>query len=286
MSYVFLPPRTANYFPASMPYLAGVRGLGDYAADLEAWKKEQAYYKADLKRWTEDKAKYDAAMATYNQAMSQINGAYASAQAQYANIKAQWDADYNTYSAALGAWNAQVAAIRAQNRAKSEQVAKSYGITLPASFLNGDACITQAQKDAYRQACRSGTVKGLVGLGSSSPDCAWAALPVCSFPAKPTLRPMPLPPAKPTFPAKPTLRPMPTPPTTPQPTPPPVVTTTPAVTPTTTPIPGGGEPPATELTPEDDKQANLVMGGLIVAAMLGGGYLVYRTLKKPKAQAA
>lgn len=283
MSYVFLPPRIDNYFPPGMPYLAGLRGLGDYDADLKQWRLDQLSYQQNLARWQVEKANYDKAMVDYNRAMSSISGSYASAKAQYDAAKAQWDADYNTYAAAMAAWNSQAAAIRAQNRAKSEQVAKSYGISLPSSFLNGDACITQAQKDAYMKACRSGTVKGLVGLGSSSSDCAWAALPVCSFPAKPTLRAAPQPPAKPTFPAKPTLRAQPSPPTTPKPTPPAVTTT-----PTTTPD-GGGSPITTDLTPtthDDGKQANLVMGGLIVAAVLGGGYLVYRTLKKPKAQAA
>lgn len=283
MSYTFLPPRIDNYFPRGMPYLAGVRGLGDYAADLEAWKKEQAYYQADYKRWAAEKAKYDVAIADYNRAMSGMAGSYASAHARYLNDKGQWDNEYKTYIVAIQAYNAQMNSIRAQNKAKAQQVAKSYGLSLPSSFLNGDACITQAQKDAYMKACRTNTVKG---LGSVSSDCGMAALAVCSFPAKPTLRAMPQEPVKPTPPPRPTLRAQPTPPTTPKPTPPAVVTTTPTSTPTTTPTSTPSQPITTDLTPEDGKQANLVMGGLIVAAVLGGGYLVYRTLKKPKAQAA
>ena len=55
-------------------------------------------------------------------------------------------------------------------------------------------------------------------------------------------------------------------------------------------MPGPSLPePAPEETPipvEEPKQANVLMNGLILVAVLGGGYLVYRTLKKPKAQAA
>jgi len=52
-----------------------------------------------------------------------------------------------------------------------------------------------------------------------------------------------------------------------------------AMTPTPTP-----ETPVTAPGP-DTKQASVLMNGLIIVAVLTGGYLVYRTLKKPKAAA-
>ena len=62
MAYTYLPPRQ-QFFPSGPPYLAGMRGLGDWASDNAAY---QAYL-ADLAKWTKEKTAYDAALAAWKQ---------------------------------------------------------------------------------------------------------------------------------------------------------------------------------------------------------------------------
>lgn len=286
MSYVFFPPRTENFFPPGPPYLAGMRGLGDYAADLAA-------YKTDLSKWRLESLKYASAIKAYDAKVKAIDAAYAAAVASYTQDKARWDSEYAAYLVAAKNWNAAFATYQKQNAARAQTIASSYGLNLTPAFYSAGACVTQAQHDAYARNCT--TVKGIGqirGLGSSDSDCGGKALPVCQFGPFPTVRPQPTPPQRAAYPAKPSpLRPEP------------VAPTAPAVT---TPSSGGGgswgtssggggaamtptpdTTPAPETPTADDyKQSNVLMGGLLVAAMLGGGYLVYRTLKKPKAQAA
>lgn len=281
MSYIFLPPRTGNFFPPGPPYLSG---LGDYASDYAAYKKAWADYEAANKKWLADKKKFDADLTTYLRKISDIDKAYVESYAYYLRDKKAWDGEKATYDVAMNNWGRNFSAQKKINTAAAQTVAQSYGLKLPQSFYDNGACISAADQAYYKSHCT--VVKGLGSYGS---DCGMRLLPVCNFGDKPTLRAQPQPPAKPKYPTKPTLRAQPTAPTILEPTKP--VVTTPVLIPiTTTPspsVPGPSlpQPTAPEETPtaEDSKQANLVRNGLLLVAVLGGGYLVYRTLKKPKA---
>jgi len=287
MSYEFFPPRTQNYFPPGMPYLAGMRGLGDYNADLKQYRLDVLAYNRKLKIYNTAKASFDSDMAAYNSAVSSIAASYATAQGEYQRDLAAWNKEFDTYTAALASWKATCKQIVNDNAARASGIAHSYGLTLPQSFAAAGYCLSQAQKDAYAKNCV--TVKGLGylrGLGSSDPDCGWKAMPLCSFPAPPTIRSKPSAPAAPSYPTKPTLPAQPV---------APVAPTPPASTPITsgggnmTPAPGTPSPasvPSPEpATDPDAKNAGMMRNGLILVALGVGGYLVYRTLKKPKAAA-
>lgn len=291
MSYVFLPARTDNFFPPGPPYLAGLlglRGLGDYAADLAA-------YQADYNKWRLEKLEYTNATKLRETKIKRIDAAYNAALATYTADKASWDKEYAAYLVAAKSWNANFEAKKAANTARAQTIAQAHGLNLSQAFYSQGACVTQAEHDAAARNCT--TVKGLgyAGLGGSDTDCGIKKLPVCDFGPYPTIRPQPKAPSKPPYPAVPTLRAQPVAPVEP---PPKVVT---KITKTLTPTPPSApqtpssvpvvslpsDPgPNEALTPEEPKHANVLMNGLIVVAILGGGYLVYRTLKKPKAQAA
>jgi len=288
MSYTFLPPRT-SFFPSGPPYLAG---LGDWSSDNAAY---QAYL-ADLDKWNKEKAAYDYATVRWAEVTSAMDKDYARALSFYAYNKSQYDQRYAAYLKSLDTYNTQYAGIKRSNTEQSIARTKGYGITLPQGYFDAGACITQAQQTAYARGCQ--TVKGLgrLGLGSSDSDCAMSKLPICAYPPKPTFTlKAPVPPPPLVYPAKPTLRAPPT--LVANPGSPPVTTTTPTTPgggriytqlpkqiPNTTSAPDPG--PGPDLVPEEPKQAGMLMNGLILVAVLGGGYLVYRTLKKPKAQAA
>lgn len=293
MSYVYLPPRTSNYFPPGPPYLSGLGrlGLGDYAADLAAYKTALQKYEVANKVWHNDKKKYDAAMASYLQQVKTRDALYAGAVKKYNADKAAWDSDKASYDVAMNAWGRAFSETRAANTTKAKQIAQTFKLNLPQSFFDAGACISAADKAYWQKNCT--VVKGL-GIVSYGDACGMLRLPVCSFADKPTLRAAPTPPRKPVYPAMPTLRAAPTPPVAPTAPPSvPVVVTTPVVTtptPSSPSVPGPSlpnpTPEETTIPYEEPKQANVLMGGLLLVAVLGGGYLVYRTLKKPKAQAA
>jgi hypothetical protein len=157
----------------------------------------------------------------------------------------------------------------------------------------------QSQIDSYAKQCV--TVKGLGhagylrGLGSNDPDCGWKRMPLCAFPAAPKIRQRPIAPRKPSYPAAPVAPTMPVSPGA-APTPPATTsngggwssTKTPGpgkLSPSTVPVPDPATVPAPEAA-EDNHQAGMIRNGLLLVALGVGGYLVYRTLKKPKAQAA
>jgi len=294
MAYTFLPVRTVNYFSPSPPYLAGMGlwGLGDYAADMAAYNKAYSAWKTNHLLWENEKHYYEKKLTAYNSTVTTLTSAYRSAVDAYTRDKAAWDKEYTAYQNAISSYNTQYAIIKRSNTDKSLIIARSYGLTLPQSYWDRGACLTQAEHDNYARLCQ--TVKGLMGtgLGSADPNCGYKLLPVCAFPAKPTLRAQPQPPARPVLPASPTLRAEPRPPVAPIAPPRPITTVT-----TTSSGGGGGSPASTptldtnsstvpEETPQDDQRRGMIMNGLIIVAVLGGGYLVYRTLKKPKAQAA
>lgn len=286
MSYVYWPPRLDNYAPPGMPYLAGVHGLGDYAADLAAYQRAMVDYDALKKR-------YDADAAAYSTTVSSINASYASSQAAYQRDKAAWATEYANFQAALAAWNSAVSQIKSSNAQRALVIAQGHGIPtpFPSWFVNQGYCLTQAQADAYSKQCI--TVKGLgfLGLGNSNSDCGWKKMPICAFPAKPTIRGRPIAPRAPSYPAAPKA---------------PVVPVSPGAGPTpsdgggwsTTKTPGPGKlspstvpvpDPATVPEPSADApnaSGGMMRNGLLIVAIGVGGYLVYKTLRKPKAQAA
>ncbi len=285
MSYVFYPPRTNNFFPGGPPYLAG---LGDYAADLAAHKDASKKYTIAIKTWTNDKKKYDAAILNWNTVVAGMNSSYGLSLAFYARDKKAWDGEAATYAVAMNGWGREFSEKKAANTTKAKQIAATFKLSLPQSFFDAGACISQADKDYFAKNCT--VVKGLGAVTSYGSACGMMRLPVCNFSAKPTLRKQPSPPAKPVYPKKPTLRAPPVQPTAPTAPPAvittPIVTTTPASVPTSPSVPDSLPTVPEETLTEEPKQANVLMGGLIAIAVLGGGYLVWRTLKKPKAQAA
>ncbi len=284
MSYIFFPPRTENYFPPGMPYLAGLRGigLGDYAADLAA-------YKTAATKWRLAKIAYDRAVKTYAVRVKAIDDAYASAVSSYNADKAAWDTEYANYLAAAAAWNAAFAKYKQDNTDRSMKIAAGHGLNLTQAYYSAGACLTQAQHDDYARQCTTVKGLGLRGLGASDPDCGMAGLPVCQFGPFPSVRAKPTPPTRAAYPAAPVSPgPEPVAPTPPPATPPKVSsggggwvntkTPTPGVlSPSNTPDPGSATDPA--------KNAGMIANGLILVALGVGGYLVYRTLKKPKAAA-
>lgn len=298
MSYVFFPARETNFYPPGPPYLAGLRGygmrgLGDYAADLAA-------YEADMKKWRVESLAARNAQALYEAKVKAIDKAYAAALDAYNQDKAAWDQEYAAYSVAAKNWDAAFKQYQAANTEKSKPIVAAYGLNMNPYYYSSGACVTQEQHNTFARLCT--TVKGIGsyarGLGSQDVNCGSKLLPVCQFGPYPTVRAQPKPPVKGTYPAKPAaLRPMPVKPTEPVVSTP--VTTTSTTPATTTPVKVYGkkptapatvpEEPQQPLTPaaaDEPKQANVLMGGLIVAAVVVGGFLVYRTLKKPKAQAA
>lgn len=287
MSYVYYPPRTTNFFPSGPPYLSGLLGLGDYEADLAAYQIAYAKYKTDLARWYGEKTTYTAARTAWDSKIKKISLDYTKKLIAYAKDKKAWDSEAQTYAVALNAWGRGFSEAKAANTEKAKQIATTFKLSLPQSFFDFGACISADDKAYWQKNCT--VVKGL-GIVSYGDACGMMRLPVCAFGDKPTLRQQPTPPADPVYPKKPTLRAQPIAPT--APTAPVPVVTTPVLIPTpsspSVPSPSLPTPTPEETTiPEEEpKRANVLMGGLIVVAVLGGGYLVWRTLKKPKAQAA
>lgn len=287
MAYTFLPPRTVNYAPPGMPYLSGFGALGDYASDYAAWQSAHA-------AWKIKQQNFPAALAAYNASVKTIKADYEKRLAAYNVSYSNWQAEVGAYNANLSSWAQAYQKAYIANKIASDAVNTKYGLKLPSSYYQAGACITAAQQASYRRNCT--TVRGLGTLGlslsGSEMDCHMAKLPICNLPAKPTPpRAQPTKPAPPSYPLAPVLPPEPQPPQKP-----PVLTTPPVVTviPPSSGGGGGGGNPVVTTTPntpiveepQDDPQRGMIMNGLILVAVGVGGYLVYRTLKKPKAQAA
>lgn len=279
MSYRFFPSRQQNFFPPQVPYLSGFHGLGDYASDLASYNVAQKVYEADHAKWLAEKSAYDVAYANWQAAVKSVNAMNRLNASRDQAVAAAYDRNYAAYQAAASAWAQAFSEMRKANIERAKTISNTYGLSLPSSFYDNGACLSQAQHDAHAAQCT--TVKG---LGSLDPDCGWKALPVCNMPPRPTPPTKPAAHAAKPLPPEPTLRPEPKPPT------PPVNTggsggggngggmTT----------PGGGSPatdPGPITTTDDAKKAGLFSNGLILLAIAGGGYLVYRTLRKPKAAA-
>lgn len=277
MAYNYLIPRT-NYFPPGPPYLAG---LGALAADQ--YGAAYARYQADLANWQREKAAYDKAEQVYLGAVQMAQNNYGAAQARYAAEKAAWDREAAAHSIAMGGWQRAYEQQVAKNAEVSRQVASTFGLKLPPEYFAGGACISPASFEYAKARCT--TVKGLGSPLDYGDWCGIRRLPICSFPNKPTLRAQPVPPTTPALPPRPAqLRPPPAPPPAPPAVtaPPPMI---PAPPPTTMPPPGPTLSPPPEGAPLN-KQSNLVMGGLLAVVVVGGGFLIYRTVKGPKKAAA
>ena len=285
MSYVFLPTRTANYYPPDMPYLAGLRGLrglGDYASDLAAYNAAYASYSADYKKWVAEKKQYDVDIAAWNKAVATAQAKYKTRYAAYQKDLAAWGIEAGAYQLASDAWARSFAGYKQANTARSMTIAQGYGLSLPQSYYDNGACLSQAEHDALP---RCQTVKGLGhygGMGSVDANCGMAKLPVCQFGPQPTLRAQPTAPAAPVVPPKPTLRAQPAEPVPPAGGPPAATTPGGGGQPAPGPGPDGSGTPGPALAP-DSHNAGMIRNGLLLVAVLGGSYLVYRTLKKPKA---
>jgi hypothetical protein len=286
-NYAYLPPRL-SYFPPDPPYLGGLRGLGSYATDVAAYERDHA-------AWLQEKANYERAMAAFVASIGAQTQAYQQALATYNAAKSAWDRDAAAYNGALLSYNAQVSAQRAANIQKANEIAKAHGITLQQWVYDQGGCLTPAQQANYRAHCQSVRGLGAGELFTASTNCAYAKLPICNFPTRPTLRSPPSPPVKPSgTTTPPSLRPEPKPPvapptmtTVPRPGATPIpVSTTPPKWPTAAPDPGSSTTPLTPTEEAEDlKNKNLVMSGLLIVALVGGSYLIYRTVKKPKAAA-
>jgi hypothetical protein len=145
---------------------------------------------------------------------------------------------------------------------------------LPAGY---PGCVTQAQHDAWAATCAQlNAIKGLGAAVPTGPECGLAQLPVCAPALAPpaAIGPKPNPPSLYAMPSPPPpLRPEPQPPTPPPPSalgPPPQMA----------PGPDGTPSPTTTAAPATS--AGILSNGLILVVLAGGGYLLYRSLKKPK----
>lgn len=251
----------------------GFRGFGDAAGDYAA---QMAAYQSDHSAWLSEKAAYDRAVQAFTAQSAGLNAGYSQAQQAYQRDLAAWQAESAARSAALVARSQQQTRNQvAKDRANA--AAQAQGVILPPGYAG---CVTQAQHDSWQQGC-STTNFAVRGLGADPTGslCALALLPVCPapLPLPAALRAQPTPPPTPAGIAPPAaIRPEPQPPGAP-PTPP-VLNTGPQPIPSS-PSPTPPPPPAST------KSAGILSNGLLLVALAGGGYLLYRSLKKPKAAA-
>lgn len=263
----------------------GYSGLDDNAS---------AAYASDHARWVTEKAAYDKALSAWSSAYTQLSLAHARATLAYQADLAKWKTETAAYQSALRSYDDQ-ARMTAMTSAISQNsiLAKYPSIVLPPDY---PGCVTQAQHAAWDKTCTALTsIRGLSGA-PTGPECGLALLPVCQPPkAVPTPpRASPKPPAPPSYPLKPpALRPEPQAPAptpvqtaiptyTPPPIPSPSVPKTPAQIPTYTPIPATPGPAST-VPAASTKSGGLLSNGLLLVVLAGGGYALYRTLRKPKA---
>lgn len=274
------PTYAAGYIPAGYSGFLGLGlGLGDaaYDAALAAYQVAHETWQRQMLDYQNTQGNYQLSLNAYNQSL-----------AAYQADLARWTAEVAAYNAAYNAIanqgrTAQMAAAAQQASA----IALYPGVVIPAGYAG---CVSQAQHNAWQSQCDAiSSVRGL-GADPTGPACGLALLPVCApAPLLPAaVRPRPQPPAPFSVPAPVSPGPEPQPPTPPPPSalgpppqqiPPPSVTqdpysdTTPLLTPSPTPA-------ATTAS------AGILSNGLLLVALAGGGYLLYRSLKKPKASAA
>ena len=229
-----------------------VRGLGDasYDAALAAYQKAHAL-------WVLQTNAYNRNMQGWQAGEAAKAAAYASASAAYAAQQAGWK--------------------------KIQQQLAAQGVYFQSDFMG---CVYPAQLNAWKTQCANqqaaAAVKGLGASNPSGPVCLLAQLPECPD----TPIPLPVPPVAAPKPVAPGPEPQPPtpPPVTSTPTsttlPPPVVVSPPVTSsgPTTTPDPVISTTPTAST-----KSGGLLSSGLILLVVAGGGYAIYRTLKKPKA---
>lgn len=242
-----------------------IAGFGDAASDAA-----MAAYQTQLAAWQQQKAAYDQAYAAFAAASAGQQASYSQAQSAYQRDLTAWQQESSARALAV---TQQQQIVRANKVAQdlANKAAQAAGVVLPPGY---GGCVTAAQHAAWASVCNavSTTVKGL-GQDPTGPSCALALLPMCvtAPPLPAPLRPQPVPPKPPAA-----LTP---------PTPPPPAPTPPASTVTT---PGGALVPTTPSTvtaPTPTKSGGALRNGLILIALGGAGYAIYRTLKKPRAAA-
>lgn len=295
---------TAGYYgqgrgprPGS-PYLySGIRGLGDASYDAAL-----AAYNSDHAAWVQEQAAYNRALQAFAGQSAAQNAAYASAVAGYNAAYANWQAQQAAYTQALALAEGAARGIVMGYASATTAAQKAYPALLIPSDYSG--CVTQAQHDAWVNACASSNVKG-IGSTPTGPACALAMLAVCqampALPASPP--PAPVPPSSPASLAAPApLRPEPQPPALPAPSPLTPMTTTmsttpaaipPSTTPTTPSVTQDPYAPVPVLPADFDPvivvgtptSAGILSNGLLLVVLAAGGYAVYCTLKKPRARA-
>lgn len=272
----------------------GYSGLGDAG---EA-------YTLDHARWVTEKSAYDKALSNWAASLTQLSLAYARAKAAYEADLAKWKLESAAYQSALIAYNNQARTLAMTYGISQNSVLAQYpSIVIPPGYAG---CVTQAQRDAWLKTCNAlNSVRGL-GAVPTGPECGLALLPVCQAPLPPptALRPVPQPPAPITLPTKPpALRPepqapaavaIPTPGPSPGPsaiiptyTPPPIPSPggplQPTPIPSFTPTPIPSKPLIASTVPSSTQSGGLLSNGLVLIVIAGGGYALYRTLRKPKA---
>jgi hypothetical protein len=279
-----------GYIPAGY---SGFRGLGDAAYDSALLA-----YQAAHATWQGQMTAYQNAYATWSASNATQQQNYQNALTAYQADLAQWNNEVAAYNAAHAAYLNQAQTNQANYAAAQQNATSQYpGIVFPAGYPH---CVTQTESLSWQQQCAAlQSVRGLGALSApklivpTGPACGLALLPVCApvIAAPKAVRPQPQPPApvavrngpvppgpEPQPPAPPAaLGPPPQAPTTPGPsvTQNPYSDTTPLLAPSPTAIPA-----ATTAT------GGLLSNGLLLVVLAGGGYLVYRSMKKPKPKAA
>lgn len=278
-----------GYIPAGY---SGFRGLGDAAYDAA-----MAQYQSDHSVWQRQANDYAIAQSNYQTAMSSLHQDYINALSAYQADLAKWTAEKAAYTAAYNAASNQNRTTQMTLGMQQNSVLQQYpSIVIPQGYAG---CVSQAQHDAWAATCSAMTsVRGLGAAVPTGPECGLAQLPVCPFvvPMPAPLRPQPAPPPAP--------RPL-TPPTPPGPEPQPPAAPPPSALgpppqqiPASNPSPGPSvtQNPYSDTTPllapsptataAPTASAGLLSNGLLLVALAGGSYLLYRSLKKPKPKAA
>lgn len=263
-----------------------------FAGPAEDYQKAYSSYLKDHKAWQNEAAQYDMALVQYDDgqrrlvAWQQANSAYQAALQDYQTRMAAWNAtsggcaqNQATYQAALDVYLRARDYLNAQYATQAQQVMSRYpGQTLPPGFT----CVPQSTNIAYRAACDA-QLTAVQGIGGIVADpCVLYQLPVCQgLPPHPGSRPacnvgpQPVAPSAPgPAPAVPTqLPPM----LRAEPQPPGVPSGVTPMSPETTDQPlvdEGGDKPT--------NKAGMAVGGILLLLLLGGGYAVYKSVKKKR----
>lgn len=279
MSYSFV--RKIN------PAFAGFGAFGalDYNAQYAAWQ-------VDYAKWKKEEAAYKTAKSVWAGLVTNLKAQYVAKVTDYQNDLKRWNAEAVIYTAAMNSRAASIAATTAARKMQSGIIAKQWSLKLPADYTG---CVLQFWHDQWVAQCTESKRTTIMGLGATPTGwghpCGTALLPICTPPPPmPYLRPKPVAPPVLVLPPEPTLRAEPKPPIKPAtPPPPPAVVNQPPPAPPPPPsVVIDTPPPSTPPTVVEEpiKQANMIKGGLLAIVVVGGGYLLYRTFKKPKAKAA